>query len=154
MNISYKPEEDKLTVWQTMPLKRPRAQTKNVMMLHHHSWITGEHSRLKKFLLKHSIQRDRKKWLPWKNNCAAQWQFSKRPKNITKTTRETIWFVYSRFQRLSHLTLDNKSELLDYGYFIQDMFYKWMFRTVKSLTKTKFILPFFSYLQNLQPLHS
>ena len=81
-----------------MPLKRPRAQTKNVMMLHHHSWITGEQSRLKKFLLKHSIQRDRKKWLPWKNNCAAQWQFSKRPKNITKTTRETIWLCTADFK--------------------------------------------------------
>ena len=81
-----------------MPLKRPRAQAKNVMMLHHHSWITGEHSRLKKFLLKHSIQRDRKKWLPWKNNCAAQWQFSKRPKNITKTTRETIWLCTADFK--------------------------------------------------------
>lgn len=66
MNVSYKPEEDKLTVWQTMPLKRPRAQAKNVikniileqLMLHHHSSITGEQSRLKKFLPKHSFQGD------------------------------------------------------------------------------------------------
>ena len=60
MNLSYKPEEDKLIVWQTMPLKRPRAQAKNVMMLHHHSSITGEQSHLKKFLPKHSIQGDPK----------------------------------------------------------------------------------------------
>ena len=60
MNISCKPEEDKLTVWQTMSLKRPRAQAKNVMMLHHHSSITVEQSCLKKFLPKHSIQGDLK----------------------------------------------------------------------------------------------
>ena len=35
MNLSYKPEEDNLTmakchVWQTMPLERPRSQAKNV----------------------------------------------------------------------------------------------------------------------------
>ena len=50
MNISCKREEDKLTVWQTMPLKRQRAQAKNViksiileqLMLHHRSSITGE----------------------------------------------------------------------------------------------------------------
>jgi len=68
MNISYKPEEDKLTVWQTMPLKRQRAQAKNViknmileqLMLHHHLSRTGEQSLLKKFLPKHSIQGDPK----------------------------------------------------------------------------------------------
>ena len=68
MNISYKPEEDKLTVWQTMPLKRPRAQAKNLiknmileqLILHHHSSRTGKQSRLKKFLPKHSIQEDPK----------------------------------------------------------------------------------------------
>ena len=38
MNLSYKPEEDNLTmakchVWQTMPFERPRAQAKNVFKL-------------------------------------------------------------------------------------------------------------------------
>ena len=55
---------------------------------------------LKKFLPKHCIQGDPKEWLPCKNNCAAQWQFSKRPKKILNTTWETIWLCRADFKDL------------------------------------------------------
>ena len=39
----------------------------------------------------------------------------KTTKKYYKNNQRDHLVVYSRFQRLSHLTLDNKSELLDYG---------------------------------------
>ena len=39
----------------------------------------------------------------------------KTTKKYYKNNQRDHLVVYSRFQRLSHLTLDDKSELLDYG---------------------------------------
>ena len=67
----------------------------------------------------------------------------KTTKKYYKNNQRDHLVVYSRFQNfpISLLTINLN-------------FLTMVFRTVKSLTKTKFILPFFSYLQNLQPLHS
>ena len=46
--------------------------------------------------------------------CCSIAIFKRTKKNFKNNQRDHL-VVYSRFQRPSHLTLDNKSDLLDYG---------------------------------------